>query len=126
MINSFNTAWIDSLGTTLLANTVKAMLVNNQYTPDPGNHANTGSIPAAAIVAEQTLQNKRFEQGRFYADDLVFTGIASATNIETLIIYDDVTKLIIVTIQDVNGLSVAANGTDGQLKWATDCAIFTL
>ena len=126
MITSFNTAWIESLGASLLANTINVMLVNNQHIPDPNTHTNIATVAAANIIATQTLTGKAFSQGRFTANDVVFPGIATATNIQTLLVYDDMTKLIIATIQDVHGLSVTGGGTDGLLKWGTDCAVFTL
>lgn len=127
MTDAIYTPWLNGAMASLVNEPHAALLVSSAYVPLPDTHTVRGDIPPTAIIAEALLQNRRVEQARFLCDDVVWPGVAaSPTPIMSIVIVNNTTGELVLVLQTVTGLSVAANGNDILLSWDETCGVFGL
>lgn len=127
MTDAIYTPWLDEVAlASLVSEPHVALLVSAGYTP-ANAHSTRGDIPPSAIIAEAALQNRRVEEGRFLCDDVVWANVdPSSTPITSIVIASSTTGRLVLWLQSVAGLSVAANGNDILLSWDEQCGVFGL
>lgn len=127
-MDAIYTPWLDAeVGPVLAARPLSVLLVADTYAPDITRHVTRAEIPVAAVVAEQPLQNLRFEEGMLFADDVTFPAVpAPASPLQSLVIVDTTTGRLVAVMQDVVGLSRTASGDDLLLAWNPTCGILAL
>lgn len=125
----------------LLNDTIKVMLVNSSYAPDPdddyvGNSgvasaevSGTGYVGGYGGSGRKILTNKVIteddtnDRAYFDADDVTWAGINAGTIAAAVLIKegvtDDNTSLLIAYI-DQGGFPVITNGGDLTIQWNTD------
>ena len=107
--------------------TLTAMLVKPEYSPQVDTHETRADIPASAIIAESIVPNVSVSAGRLLCDDITFANVAaSSTQIASVIFVNTTTDRLICVMQNVAGLSVAPNGTDISLRFSSDTGAFAI
>lgn len=104
----------------LLADTIKAALLDTDTVGYNAAHDFYDDISAGVIGTPQTLASKTTTGGVFDAADVVFTGVSGAT-VEAIVIYKDTgsaaTSQLIAFIDTATGLPVTPNGGDITIAW---------
>lgn len=115
----------------LTSDTIKIMLLNDTYTPDPDDDY-VDDIVAKELVNDEgtgyerkTLANKTFteddenDKGIFDADNVLYSAIDTTLDIAVIVIFkdtgNDATSTLILAIDTMTGLPKATNGSDIQL-----------
>jgi hypothetical protein len=136
--NKFRTLLLNT-GINLLTDTIKVMLVNTSYTPDPDHNfvssitggtskelSGTGYVAGFAGSGRKTLSSKQVTQddtnniGFFDAADVTWTGINAGT-IGGIAVIKEVTSdsdspiLVFIDVTDT-----VTNGGDITAQWASD------
>lgn len=107
-------------GLNLLAGTVKAQLIDTAAYTYSDAHQFLSDIPSGArIGAPVTLTNKTITNGVFDSDDLVFSGLSGAPDIEGLVYYVETgtesTSPVFYFVDTATGLPIAAGATGGTV-----------
>lgn len=92
----------------LLSNTIKVLLLNNSYSPNPNTDQFVSSLPPSSIEARSSsLLNKSITGGVFDADDIEISDY-SGNSFSSLALYidsgNDTTSRLIAYIDTSNGL----------------------
>lgn len=123
--NAIYTEWLDEVAfVSLTRDPHTFLLLSGAYVPDQETHTTRSDIPGAAIIAEASAANPRVENGIYFCDDVVFTGVDSNVAAVTIALANQATGRLVVFLQTVTGLQSAANGTDLVLMFDPDCGVF--
>ena len=115
----------------LTSDTIKIMLLNDTYTPDPDDDYVSDVVTKELVndsgsgYERKTLANKEFteddvnDKGIFDADNVLYTAIDTTLDIAVIVIYKDTgtdaTSTLILAIDTMTGLPKPTNGSNVQL-----------
>lgn len=106
-------------------NTIKALLVDADYTPNLATDDNLNDIPVGARVnTAQTLASKTVTAGVADSSDPVFSAVTNPTPIVAVVLYKDTgtesTSRLIAYIDNLEGLPLTPNGGNVTVSWSND------
>jgi hypothetical protein len=103
------------------ADTIKAALVSNAYTPNSATHEFYSDVSAAVLDTPETLGSKTTTGGVFDAADVTFTAVAGGATASYVVIYKDTgvagTSPLIACFDTITGFPLTTNGGDVTVQW---------
>lgn len=104
----------------LLADTIKAVLIDTNDVAYSAAHDFLSDVSAAVVGSAVTLSNKSVTNGVFDADDVAFATV-SGDQAEAIVIYKDTgsagTSNLIAFVDSGTGLPVTPNGGNINVAW---------
>lgn len=109
------------------AQTFKAALVSNGYTPNTATHEFWSSVNSFVVGTPQTLANKTNTNGIADADDVTFATVTAGSTVNYIVIYRDTgvagTSQLVAFVDTATGLPLSTNGGDITVQWDNTASV---
>ena len=105
----------------LVSDTIKVMLVKNDYAQNLATDEFVSSVSASRLGTDQTLGAKSVAAGVFDAGDVTYTAVTAGATSEGVVVYKDTgveaTSPLLFYIDTITGFPLATNGGDITIAW---------